>query len=63
MSLNLYFKTDEFKSNKELATYFFNELRREGLSVKEPEYEDYMYTIQSSLDGENINIYMGKNDE
>lgn len=63
MSLNLYFKTDLFKSNEQMASYIYTALLKEGLHLEEPQNDDYMYSIQSSIDGETVFFYMGKNDE
>ncbi len=63
MSLNLYFKTDKFRTNKSLALYVYDELESFGFSLKKPENDDYMYSIEASMEGEVIYFYMGKNDE
>jgi hypothetical protein len=63
MPLNLYMKTARFNSNRELAEYFHKELARRGCEPGDPEGHEYMYSISISIDGEAINLYMGKNDE
>ncbi|WP_115717914.1 hypothetical protein [Gallaecimonas mangrovi] len=63
MSLNLYMKTDKFQSNKGMAEFFHAELTRRGFELSAPEHEDYMYSIESTIDGEVVIFYMGKNDE
>ena len=63
MSLNLYMKTDKFSSNKGMAEYFKNELAKNGLNLSEPCDEEYMYSLQSEVDGVVVIFYMGKNDE
>ncbi|WNO10623.1 hypothetical protein [Teredinibacter sp. KSP-S5-2] len=63
MSLNLYFKSDEFETNKGLADYLYEELKKSGVSVSSPEIDEYMCIIESSINGEVVHIYMGKNEE
>ncbi|WP_102798384.1 hypothetical protein [Bowmanella denitrificans] len=63
MSLNLYMKTDKFKTNKEMADYFYGEFSKRGFKPGSPENEDYMYAIESVIDGEAVTFYLGKNDE
>lgn len=63
MSLNLYFKTNQFDSNKAIASYFCEKLLKEGLTLDGPEDEEFMYSIKSFIDGEVVVFYVGKNDE
>lgn len=63
MSQNLYFKTNQFSSNKELAQFFHEKLKNEGVNVEPPDDEGYMFVIESTIDGEAVTFYLGKNDE
>lgn len=63
MNQNLYFKTNEFGSAKELASYVYTELQKLNFVPKDPIDSDYMFSIEIEIDGVKLDIYLGKNDE
>ncbi|KFZ38773.1 hypothetical protein HR45_05000 [Shewanella mangrovi] len=63
MNQNLYFKTNEFGSAKELASYVHSELQKLNYAAKNPIDSDYMFSIEIEIDGVKLDIYLGKNDE
>lgn len=63
MNQNLYFKTNEFGSAKELASYVHTELQKLNFAPKDPIDSDYMFSIEIEIDGVKLDIYLGKNDE
>ena len=63
MNQNLYFKTNEFGSAKELACYVHTELQKLNFAPKKPIDSDYMFSIEIESDGVKLDIYLGKNDE
>lgn len=63
MSLNIYFQTDLFDSNRGMADYFAKALTEKGVLVSRPQEEDFMFYFDSTIDGETVTFYMGKNDE
>ncbi len=46
-----------------MARYFYEALKEKGLELGEPIDEQYMYVIESEIDGEAVSFFMGKNDE
>lgn len=63
MSKNLYFKTDNFKSNEDIASFFFDQLSAKGLVLEKPIDAGFMCSIVTKIDDEKVVFYMGKNDE
>jgi len=63
MNQSLYFKTEKFDSSKALAEYVHSELKKLSFNPQEPIDSDYMYTIETNIKGNFVDIYMGKNDE
>ncbi|WP_441004592.1 hypothetical protein [Pseudocolwellia agarivorans] len=63
MNQNLYFKTDKFDSSKILAEYVYSELKKLSFNPQEPIDSDYMYSIEINVEGDFVDIFMGKNDE
>ena len=63
MNQNLYFKTDKFDSSKTLAEYVYSELKKLSFNPQEPIDSDYMYSIEINVEGDFVDIFMGKNDE
>jgi hypothetical protein len=63
MNQNLYFKTNEFGSAKELASYVYSELQKLNYAPKDPIDSDYMFSIEIEIYGVKLDIYLGKNDE
>jgi len=63
MSKYLYFKSSEFKSNREFASWIHQELRKAGEVVGEPVDNEYMYVIPVTRGVAKVNVYLGKNEE
>ena len=63
MNQNLYFKTNDFGSGKELASYVYTELQKLNFAPKDPIDSDYMSSIEIEIEGVKLDIYLGKNDE
>lgn len=63
MNQNLYFKTNEFGSAKELASYVYTELQKLNFAPKDPIDSDYMFSIEIEIEGVKLDIHLGKNDE
>lgn len=61
--MNLYFKSSNFKSNKDLASFIFVKFKEFGLNPTEPQNEEFMYVIETTIEEECVFFYMGKNDE
>lgn len=63
MSDYLYLKTDLFKSNKDMALYYANELKTFDIPVDKVVDLFYMYTFRAMIEGQTIHFYMGKNEQ
>lgn len=63
MNKNLYFKTNQFNCNIELAEYVYAELGKAGIDAQKPACEDFMCSIEIDIESTKVVLYMGKNDE
>lgn len=63
MDKYLYFRTNRFNSNKELAEWFQSELNKNNVATGELIDEDYMFVIEAKFDDASVNFYLGRNDE
>jgi hypothetical protein len=63
MGKYLYFRSDSFKSNRDFATWLHQELCDAGEAAGTPIDQEYMFVIPINWDGNQVEIYLGRNDE
>ena len=63
MKKHLYFQSDNFDSNLQLAKWLSDELRARGVEVQDFIEEDFMVVLVTRIKSLPVNFYMGKNDE